>query len=110
VTAHSVKDREKLIPVLNDLLHQDYPSIRTRITRLENGPPVGFPVQFRVSGPKSALVRHWAERVAKVMRENPDTVNVQFDWDEPAERSVHFEVDQTQARRLNITSRKSQTT
>jgi len=104
VTAHSVKDREKLIPVLNDLLHQDYPSIRTRITRLENGPPVGFPVQFRVSGPEISTVRHWAERVAKVMRENPDTVNVQFDWDEPAERSVHFEVDQTQARRLNITS------
>jgi multidrug efflux pump len=71
---------------------------------LENGPPVGFPVQFRVSGPEIGTVRQWAERVAKVMRENPDTVNVQFDWDEPAERSVHFEVDQTQARRLNITS------
>jgi multidrug efflux pump subunit AcrB len=104
ITAHNVKDREKLIPVLNDLLHEDFPSTRTRITRLENGPPVGFPVQFRVSGPEIATVRHWAERVAQVMRQNPDTNNVQFDWDEPAERSVHFEVDQTQARRLNITS------
>ena len=104
ITAHNVKQREKLIPVLNDVLHKDFPSIRTRITRLENGPPVGFPVQFRVSGPEIGTVRHWAERVAQVMRQNPDTVNVQFDWDEPAERSVHFEVDQTQARRLNITS------
>ena len=104
ITAHNVKDREKLIPVLNDLLHKEFPSIRTRITRLENGPPVGFPVQFRVSGPEISTVRHWAERVAHVMRQNPDTDNVQFDWDEPAERSVHFEVDQTQARRLNITS------
>jgi multidrug efflux pump len=104
ITAHSVKDREKLIPVLNDILHADFASVRTRITRLENGPPVGFPVQFRVSGPEMSTVRTWAERVAKVMRDNPDTVNVQFDWDEPAERSVHFEVDQAQARRLNITS------
>ena len=104
ITAHNVKDREKLILALNDILHADFASVRTRITRLENGPPVGFPVQFRVSGPEIGTVRTWAERVAKVMRDNPDTVNVQFDWDEPAERSVHFEVDQTQARRLNITS------
>ena len=38
------------------------------------------------------------------MRADPDTTNVQFDWDEPAERSVHFEVDQTKARQLNISS------
>jgi len=41
------------------------------------------------------------------MRANPDTTNVQFDWDEPAERSVHFEVDQNKARQLNISSRTS---
>jgi multidrug efflux pump subunit AcrB len=104
ITAHNVKDREKLIPVLDGILHKDFPSTRTRITRLENGPPVGFPIQFRVTGPEIGTVRHWAERVAQVMRQNPDTNNVQFNWDEPAERSVHFEVDQTQARRLNITS------
>jgi multidrug efflux pump len=104
ITAHNVKDRERLIPVLDDILHREFPSTRTRITRLENGPPVGFPVRFRVSGPEISTVRHWAERVAQVMRQNPDTNNVQFDWDEPAERSVHFEVDQTQARRLNISS------
>ncbi len=104
ITAHTVKDRERLIPVLDEILQKDFPSTRTRITRLENGPPVGFPVRFRVSGPEIGTVRVWAERVAQVMRQNPDTHNVQFDWDEPAERSVHFEVDQTQARRLNITS------
>ena len=104
VTARSVKDREKLIPVLNGLLHQEFATVRTRITRLENGPPVGFPVQFRISGPEIGTVRQWADRVVRVLRQNPDTVNVQFDWDEPAERSVHFEVDQAQARRLNISS------
>jgi multidrug efflux pump len=104
VTANSIQDREKLVSILNDTLRNDYPSVRTRISRLENGPPVGFPVQFRVSGPEIGTVRQWADQVAAVMRANPDTFNVQFDWDEPAERSVHFEVDQSKARRLNISS------
>ncbi|HXC07760.1 MAG TPA: efflux RND transporter permease subunit [Steroidobacteraceae bacterium] len=105
VTAKSVKDREKLAGILAEALRTDYPSLRTRISRLENGPPIGFPVQFRVSGPEIGTVRQLSEEVAAVMRANPDTTNVQFDWDEPAERSVHFEVDQTKARQLNISSR-----
>jgi multidrug efflux pump len=105
VTAKSVKDREKLAGILAEALRTDYPSLRTRISRLENGPPIGFPVQFRVSGPEIGTVRQLSEEVAGVMRANPDTTNVQFDWDEPAERSVHFEVDQTKARQLNISSR-----
>ncbi len=104
VTAKSVKDRERLAAALNPVLHTEYASIRTRISRLENGPPVGFPVQFRVSGPEIGTVRTLAEKVAEIMRRNPDATNVQFDWDEPAERSVHFEVDQTKARQLNISS------
>ena len=104
VTARSVKDREKLIPVLNEILRTDYATVRSRISRLENGPPIGFPVQFRVTGPEIAAVRQWADKVAAVMRSNPDTTNVQFDWDEPAERSVRFEIDQSKARRLNISS------
>lgn len=104
VTAKNVKEREKLAGVLADTLRTQFVTLRTRISRLENGPPIGFPVQFRVSGPQIGTVRHWAEEVAQVMRANPDTANVQFDWDEPGERSVHFEVDQTRARQLNVTS------
>jgi multidrug efflux pump subunit AcrB len=105
VTAKSVKDREKLATVLAEVLRTDYSSVRTRISPLENGLPVGFPVKFRVTGPEIGTVRQLAEEVAGVMRANADTTNVQFDWDEPAERSVHFEVDQTKARQLNISSR-----
>jgi multidrug efflux pump subunit AcrB len=104
VTAKSVKDRERLAAALADVLRTEYSSIRTRISRLENGPPVGFPVQFRVSGPEIGTVRELSEKVAEIMRRNPDTANVQFDWDEPAERSVHFEIDQAKARQLNISS------
>jgi multidrug efflux pump len=104
VTAKSVKDREQLMKALAEILRTDFSSVRTRISRLENGPPIGFPIQFRVSGPEIGTVRHISEEVAGVIRGNADTTNVQFDWDEPAERSVHFEVDQAKARQLNLTS------
>jgi multidrug efflux pump subunit AcrB len=104
VTAKSVRDREKLAKALGEVLARDFSTVRMRISRLENGPPVGFPVQFRVSGPEIGTVRLLSEEVARVVRANPDTANVQFDWDEPAERSVHFEVDQIKARQLNLSS------
>ncbi len=104
VTARSIEDREKLVSALSELAHRDFPALRSRVSRLENGPPVGFPVQFRVSGPQIATVRDLAGQVAQVMRTNPDTTNVQFDWDEPSERSVRFEVDQNRARLLGLSS------
>jgi multidrug efflux pump len=104
ITAKGIKEREQLARDLAPLLDTEYSSLRTRISRLDNGPPVGFPVQFRVSGPEIATVRELADQVAGIMRKNPDTYNVQFDWDEPAERSVHFVVDQIKARQLNISS------
>jgi len=104
ITAKGIKEREQLARDLAPLLNTKYSSLRTRISRLDNGPPVGFPVQFRVSGPEIATVRDLADQVATLMRKDPDTYNVQFDWDEPAERSVHFAVDQIKARQLNISS------
>ncbi|QQJ95681.1 efflux RND transporter permease subunit [Burkholderia ambifaria] len=104
VTAKSVKDREKLATWLETTLRDQFPAVRWRLSRLENGPPVGYPVQFRVSGDDIATVRSIAEKVAATMRGDARTVNVQFDWDEPAERSVRFELDQKKARALNVTS------
>ncbi|RBL65565.1 AcrB/AcrD/AcrF family protein, partial [Pseudomonas sp. MWU13-2625] len=104
ITAHSVKDREKLATWLETTLREQFPAVRWRLSRLENGPAVGYPVQFRVSGDSIATVRSIAEKVAATMRGDARTVNVQFDWDEPAERSVRFEIDQKKARELNVTS------
>ncbi|TDV37920.1 multidrug efflux pump subunit AcrB [Paraburkholderia caballeronis] len=104
ITAKSVEDREKLAAWLAPKLRNDFPAIRTRLSRLENGPPVGYPVQFRVSGNEIATVREIATRVASVMRATPGTDNVNFDWDEPAERSLHFEIDQQRARQLGVSS------
>ncbi|GLQ95645.1 efflux RND transporter permease subunit [Dyella mobilis] len=104
ITAKDVQQREQLAAYLEGELKRDFSAVRTRVSRLENGPPVGFPVQFRVDGDDIAKVRGIADQVATVMRANPDTTNVQFDWDEPAERSVRFEVDQVKARQLGISS------
>jgi multidrug efflux pump subunit AcrB len=105
ITAKSVRARERLATALAEILRTQYSTMRTRITRLENGPPVGFPVQFRVTGPEIDTVRSLSEQVAAVMRADSRTTNVQFDWDEPAERSVHFEIDQNKARMLNVSSK-----
>lgn len=104
ITAKSVEDREKLATWLETTLRDQFPAVRWRLSRLENGPPVGYPVQFRVSGDSIATVRSIAEKVAATMRGDARTVNVQYDWDEPAERSVRFEIDQKKARELNVTS------
>ena len=104
ITAKDVEQREKLSVYLNDVLKRDFSEARTRVSRMENGPPVGFPVQFRVTGDDIGTVRHIAEQVANVVRANADTTNVQFDWDEPAGRSVRFDVDQYKARQLGVTS------
>jgi len=105
ITAKSVRDRERLATALGEILRTQYAMMRTRISRLENGPPIGFPVQFRVTGPEIEMVRGLSEQVAQIMRADARTSNVQFDWDEPAERSVHFEIDQNKARALNVSSK-----
>lgn len=104
ITTHSVEDREKLAQWLEPMLRSDFSAIRSRLSRLENGPPVGYQVQFRVSGDKIPEVRAVAEKVAAQVRADPRSANVQFDWDEPSERSVRFEVDQQKARELGISS------
>ncbi len=104
ITARDVERREQLAQYLDRLLARDFTAVRSRISRLESGPPVGYPVQFRVNGDDIATVRGIAEQVAAIMRAERGTRNVQFDWDEPAERSVRFEIDQVRARQLGITS------
>jgi len=104
ITAKSVEDREKLASWLGPMLRENFSSIRTRLSRLENGPPVGYPVQFRVSGDDLPTVRGIAEKVFADMQGDTRTTNVQYDWDEPSERSVRFQIDQKKARELGVTT------
>ena len=103
VTTKDVKAREELRTKLINMFDERFPTARTRVQRLENGPPVGFPVQFRVSGEDIPTIRALATQVAEVMRANKNLVNVQFDWDERS-KVVKLDVDQDKARLLGTSS------
>ena len=81
----------------------DFADIRVRVTRLENGPPVGYPVQFRVMGDDLTKLREVAGQVADLMRAAPGLDNINFDWNEKV-KSVRVEVDQDKLRQLGISS------
>jgi multidrug efflux pump subunit AcrB len=95
--------RERLKARLEGLVAQNViPEARLRIDRLNFGPPVGFPVQFRVIGSDVESVRAVADKVRTAMRANPNTRDVQFDWNEQ-KKSIRLEVDQDRARSLGLT-------
>jgi multidrug efflux pump len=94
--------RERLLAAF-DAPDGGWSHLRARVQRLENGPPVGFPVVFRVSGDDLTTLRGVAEQVAAVMRRNPNVRDVHLDWNELA-KTLRVEVDQDRARQLGVTS------
>ena len=103
IVAKDVPARERLRQKLEKILADDFPSLVSRVSTLELGPPVGWPVQYRVSGPDTAQVRDIALKLAQVVAANPQTVLVNFDWFEPA-RQVRIQIDQNEARLLGLSS------
>ena len=81
----------------------DYSHLRVRVVRLENGPPIGYPVQFRVMGEDLTRLREISEQVATMMRANTHLQNVNFDWNEKI-KSVRVMVNQDRARQLGTSS------
>jgi multidrug efflux pump subunit AcrB len=103
VVAKDVPARERLQLRLEKMFAEEFPALVTRVAPLELGPPVGWPVQYRVSGPSPDEVRDIAWQLAQVVGANPDTRQVNFDWMEP-ERELRIVIDQDQARQLGISS------
>jgi len=103
IVAKDVPARERLQAKLEKMLAHDFPNVVARVYPLELGPPVGWPVQYRVSGPDIAEVRSIAMKVAQTIAANPQTDHVNFDWIEPA-RELQLKVDQDEARRLGLSS------
>ncbi|MGK0148884.1 efflux RND transporter permease subunit [Pseudomonas putida] len=103
VLAKSMEDRERLRSWLISTVDQQFPDLRARVTRLENGPPVGYPVQFRVTGEHIEKARALAREVADKVRQNPHVVNVHLDWEEPS-KAVFLEIDQDRARALGVST------
>ncbi|PKO94128.1 MAG: multidrug transporter AcrB [Betaproteobacteria bacterium HGW-Betaproteobacteria-10] len=95
--------REAVRGRLIKLFENDGFSARGNVSRIENGPPVGYPVQFRVSGDDLEQLRKTASQVADVMRQDPEISNVNFDWRELS-KTINLEIDQDKARLLGVSS------
>ncbi len=103
VIPDSLERRESLRLALPDVLAQEFPEVRGRVKLLPNGPPVPYPVQFRVVGPDPKVLRTRADEVKAQMRANATTRGVNDNWNE-AIKVVRLEVDQAKARNLGVTS------
>lgn len=95
--------RERVRSKIQAIFESDMPNVRGRVNRLENGPAVGYPVQFRVYGQDADKIREIGAKVADAMRANPHVRHVNLDWGERTKR-IHVEVDQDKARALGISS------
>jgi len=103
VLPKDLKEREALRVRLPAILASEFSEARGRVKLLPNGPPVPYPVQFRVIGTDATQVRQWADRAKDVLRANPYMRGVNDNWNEPV-KVLRLEVDQDKARALGVTS------
>jgi multidrug efflux pump subunit AcrB len=103
VVPKDLKVRESLRVKLPAMLATEFPEVRGRVKLLPNGPPVPFPVSFRVVGPDPLVLRERADEVKALMRASPNTRGVNDNWNESV-KVLRLEVDQSKARALGVSS------
>ena len=104
IVAKDFAARERLQPKLEKALAEQFPDVVARVSPLELGPPVGWPLQYRILGPDKDEVRRLSLEFAQILASDARTRHVHYDWMEPA-RQVRVKVDQDEARRLGVSSR-----
>lgn len=103
VLAKNLEARQRLERELPAFLTEEFPEAINRVSPLEMGPPIGWPLQWRLIGPDLEVLRSNALKLAEVIAAHPGARRVHFDWIEPA-RQLRIQIDQDQARRLGLTS------
>ena len=103
VVTKGIKERERVKARLERALSADFPNAVARVYPLELGPPVGWPLQYRVSGREPEQVTKIAAKVANLLGAAPGAANVNYNWIEPS-RTIQIRVDQDQARLLGLSS------
>lgn len=99
----SLETREGVRQRVIGLLKSQFPHLRGRVKLLPNGPPVPYPVQFRVMGPDIGGVRKIADQVKAIMQANPNTVGVNDNWNENV-KVLRLDIDQDKARALGVST------
>jgi multidrug efflux pump len=103
IVTKDLEARERVQAKLEKVLSEQFPEVVARVSPLELGPPVGWPLQYRVTGPDKDEVRRIALELAQVMGSDTRTRYINYDWMEPA-RQLRVRVNQDQARQLGISS------
>lgn len=104
IVTKNLKAREDIKSRLETIFAgPEFADIRVRVVRLENGPPIGYPVQFRVMGNDLVKLREISAEVASMMRADTSLEKINFDWNEKI-KSVRVEVDQDKVRQLGTSS------
>ncbi len=103
VLPKGLKEREALRLRMAELLATEFPEVRGRVKLLPNGPPVSYPVQFRVVGRDAAELRGWADQAKALLRADPSMRGVNDNWNEQI-KVLHLNIDQDKARALGVSS------
>ena len=103
VVTKSAEARERVRARLQKALDNQFPELVAGLFSLELGPPIGWPVQYRLSGKDPNKVRHFAQKVAEIMATAPELQNINFNWGDPA-RKLKIDILQEEARRLGLSS------
>ena len=103
VLAKDIKSRDALRLKIIEVFQNDFPEVRGRVKLLPNGPPVPYPVQFRVAGPEIGVVRDFADQLKDIMRANANAVGVNDNWNESV-KVLRLDLDQEKLRALGVTS------
>ncbi|SHG94622.1 efflux RND transporter permease subunit [Massilia sp. CF038] len=103
VLAKDIKSRDAVRLKIVEIFKNDFPEVRGRVKLLPNGPPVPYPVQFRVAGPEIATVREYADKLKDIMRANPNAIGVNDNWNESV-KVLRLDLDQDKLRALGVTS------
>lgn len=103
IITRDLEGRERIVARLRRILAEDFPGIRARANRVALGPPVAYPVQFRVSGNEIPKIKEIADRVAEAMRASPHTLDVHHEWGVRAPM-LRIDVDQEKARALGVST------
>ena len=103
VVGKGIVERDAIRAKLNKAFARDFPDVNARVSPLEMGPPVGWPVQYRVSAETTKQVRAIAEQLAQVLRASPDTLLVNFDWGEKS-KTIRLAINQDKVRQSGLSS------
>lgn len=103
VVTKDLEARDRVQARLERLFAEDFPHVTARISRLELGPPVGWPVQYRISAPTTDAVRQYADQAAQILRASGLVRNVNYDWAEKS-KVLRILVDQDRVRQAGLSS------